>query len=269
MLDFDAMRAYPDIDPVAFSLGPVSIHWYGLAYLAAFAFAWWYGGLRAARPDSPFSKQEVADLIFYGALGTILGGRIGYVLFYGFERLLADPLYLFAFREGGMSFHGGMIGVTLAVWWFGRKTGKGLLEVTDFVAPLVPIGLGFGRLGNFANAELPGRAADVSWALVYPGDVIARHPSALYQAFTEGIVLFAIMVIVARRPRPVGAVSGAFLLAYGGLRFATEFFREPDAHLGFVALDWMSMGQVLSLPMILGGAALLALALNRGEAKRA
>ncbi len=264
VLDFAAMRPYPDIDPIAFSLGPISIHWYGLAYLAAFAFAWWYGGLRAARPDNAFSKQDVADLIFYGALGAILGGRIGYVLFYGFERLLEDPLYLFAFREGGMSFHGGMIGVTLAVWWFGRKKGQGLLEVTDFVAPLVPLGLGFGRLGNFANAELPGRVTDVSWALVYPGDVLARHPSALYQAFTEGLVLFVIMVWVAHRPRPMGAISGAFLMAYGCLRFMTEFFREPDAHLGFVALDWMSMGQVLSLPMILGGAGLLAFALKRG-----
>ncbi len=263
------MRSYPAIDPVAFSLGPISIHWYGLAYLAAFAFAWWYGTVRCARPDSPFSRQDVADLVFYGALGAILGGRIGYVLFYGTERLLADPLYLFAFREGGMSFHGGMLGVAAAVWWFGRRRGKSLFQTLDFVVPLVPIGLGFGRLGNFANAELPGRVTDVSWALVYPGDVVARHPSSLYQAFTEGLVLFAIVVWYAHRPRPTGAVTGAFLLAYGTLRFITEFFREPDAHLGFVALDWMSMGQVLSLPMILGGAALMAWSLQHGARRHA
>lgn len=263
------MRAYPAIDPVAFSLGPISIHWYGLAYLAAFAFAWWYGTVRARRRDSPFSRQDVADLVFYGALGAILGGRIGYVLFYGFERLLADPLYLFAFREGGMSFHGGMLGVTLAVWWFGRRKGRSLLEVTDFVTPLVPIGLGLGRLGNFANAELPGRVTDVAWALVYPGDVVARHPSALYQAFTEGLVLFALVVWFARHPRPTGAVTGVFLIGYGALRFTTEFFREPDAHLGFVALDWMSMGQVLSLPMIVAGAALLIWSLRNGAVRHA
>lgn len=263
------MRPYPDIDPIAINLGPIAIHWYGLAYLAAFAFAWWLGTRRAQRPGSPFSRQDVADLIFYGALGAILGGRIGYVLFYGFERLLADPLYLFAFREGGMSFHGGMIGVILAVWWFGRRQGRGLFEVTDFVAPLVPIGLGFGRLGNFANAELPGRVTEVSWALVYPGDVVARHPSALYQAFSEGLLLFAIMLLVAARPRPTGLVSGAFLLAYGGLRFVTEFFREPDAHLGFVALDWMTMGQVLCVPMILGGIGLVVWSLQRGGNTRA
>ncbi len=263
------MRAYPAIDPVAFSLGPISIHWYGLAYLAAFAFAWWYGTVRSQRADSVFSRQDVADLVFYGALGAILGGRVGYVLFYGFDRLLADPLYLFAFREGGMSFHGGMLGVTLAVWWFGRRKGRSLLQVTDFVVPLVPIGLGLGRLGNFANAELPGRVTDVAWALVYPGDVVARHPSALYQAFTEGLVLFAIVVWFARHPRPTGAVSGVFLIGYGALRFTTEFFREPDAHLGFVALDWMSMGQLLSLPMIVAGAALLIWSLRKGAVRHA
>lgn len=266
VLESAAMRAYPAIDPVAFSIGPISIHWYGLAYLAAFAFAWWYGMRRASRPGSPFAREHVADLIFYGALGVIIGGRVGYVLFYGFERLLADPLYLFAFREGGMSFHGGMIGLILAVWWFGRRTGKTLFQVTDFVAPLAPIGLGFGRLGNFANAELPGRVTDVPWALVYPGDTLARHPSALYQAFAEGLVLFVIMVWFARRPRSTGVVSAAFLIAYGCLRFTTEFFREPDAHLGFVALDWLTMGQLLSLPMIVCGIGLAIWALRRDAA---
>ncbi len=250
------MRDYPAIDPVAISLGPVAIHWYGLAYLAAFAFAWWFGVRRARRPDAPFNGQQVADLVFYGALGAVLGGRFGYVFFYGLEQFLDNPLYLFAFREGGMSFHGGMLGVLLAVWWYGRRQQRSFLQVTDFVALLVPIGLGFGRLGNFANAELPGRVTDVSWALVYPGDVVARHPSALYQAFTEGLVLFLLLLWFARRPRPTGAISALFLLGYGTLRFTTEFFREPDAHLGFVAFDWLTMGQLLSLPMIAAGLAL-------------
>lgn len=250
------MRSYPDIDPVAIALGPVAIHWYGLAYLAAFAFAWWFGVQRSRRPGSPFNAQQVADLVFYGALGAVLGGRIGYTLFYGFDRFLENPLYLFAFREGGMSFHGGMLGVFLAVWWYGRRQGRGFFQVTDFIALLVPVGLGFGRLGNFANAELPGRVTDVAWALVYPGDVVARHPSALYQTFTEGLLLFLLLLWFARRPRPVGAVSAMFLLGYGVLRFGTEFFREPDAHLGFIAFDWLTMGQLLCLPMIAGGVAL-------------
>lgn len=252
------MRDYPAIDPVAISLGPVAIHWYGLAYLAAFAFAWWFGVRRTQRPGSIFNPQQVADLVFYGALGAVLGGRVGYTLFYGFDQFLDNPLYLFAFRDGGMSFHGGMLGVLLAVWWYGRRQGRSFLQVTDFVALLVPVGLGFGRLGNFANAELPGRVTDVSWALVYPGDLVARHPSALYQAFAEGLVLFLVLLWFARKPRATGATSGMFLLGYGVLRFATEFFREPDAHLGFIAFDWLTMGQLLCLPMILGGAALMA-----------
>ncbi len=251
------MRPYPDIDPIAISIGPIDIHWYGLAYLAAFAFAWWFGVQRAKRPGSLFSREQVADLVFYGALGVIVGGRLGYVLFYGFERLLENPLYLFAFREGGMSFHGGMIGVAVAIWWFGRRTGKTLFQVTDFTAPLVPIGLGLGRLGNFANAELPGRVTDVPWGLVYPGDTVARHPSPLYQALAEGLVLFLLLWWFSSRARPAGSVTAVFLMGYGVLRFTTEMFRLPDVHIGFVAFDWMTMGQLLSLPMIVGGAGLL------------
>lgn len=265
------MIAYPDIDPIAVSIGPLDIRWYGLTYLAAFGAAWWLGNRRAAREDSGWSRDDVADLVFYGALGVVLGGRIGYVFFYNFDRLLDDPLYLFAIREGGMSFHGGMIGVILAVWWFGRKTGRGLLQVTDFTAPIVPIGLGSGRIGNFLNAELPGRIADVPWAFVYPQHAVrdlpsfdlltwtmtGRHPSSLYQAFTEGVLLFALVWLFSGRRRPGGAVSGMFLLGYGCLRFTTEFFREPDAHIGFVALDWLSMGQLLCVPMILVGLGLI------------
>jgi phosphatidylglycerol:prolipoprotein diacylglycerol transferase len=248
------MLAYPDIDPVAIALGPLEIRWYGIAYLCAFAFAWWYGNRRA--PAVGWSRDDVADLIFYGALGVVLGGRIGYVLFYGFERFLDDPLYLFAIRDGGMSFHGGLLGVAAGLVWFARKTGRRWLAVADFTAPLVPIGLGFGRLGNFVNRELPGRATDVAWALDW-GDGIGRHPSSLYQAFTEGLVLFAVLWWFTRRPRPAGATTGTFLIAYGVLRFTTEFFRRPDAHLGFVAFDWMTMGQILCLPMVAGGLALL------------
>lgn len=251
------MIPYPDIDPVAIALGPLEIRWYGISYLAAFACAWWLGNRRAGATGSDWTREQVADLIFYGALGAVLGGRVGYVLFYGFERLMADPLYLFAIREGGMSFHGGLLGVGIALVLFGRRTHRSFLQVADFTAPLVPVGLGFGRLGNFANLELPGRVTDLPWALVWPGEVIGRHPSSLYQAFAEGLVLFALVWGFSRIPRPAGSVSGIFLAGYGVLRFTTEFFRKPDDHLGFVAFDWMSMGQVLCIPMVVGGLALL------------
>jgi phosphatidylglycerol:prolipoprotein diacylglycerol transferase len=257
------MLAYPDIDPVALDLGPLEIRWYGIAYLAAFACAWLFGIRRAARPGSDWDRDQVADLVFYGALGVVLGGRVGYVLFYQFDRFLSDPLYLFAIREGGMSFHGGLLGVTLAGVWFARKTRRGVLAVADFTAPLIPIGLGLGRLGNFANGELPGRVTDVPWAFVWPGEVVGRHPSSLYQAFTEGVVLFLVVAWFSRVPRPEGSVCGLFLLAYGVLRFCTEFVRAPDAHLGFVAFGWLTMGQLLCVPMILAGLALMIFAWRR------
>jgi phosphatidylglycerol---prolipoprotein diacylglyceryl transferase len=264
---------YPDIDPIIVALGPLAVRWYGLAYLAAFALCWWLGNRRADRPGSGWTRQEVSDVVFYGAIGAVLGGRLGYTFFYGFDLLLDDPLYLLRIWEGGMSFHGGLIGTLLALWWFGRKTGRTFLQVGDFVAPLVPLGLGFGRLGNFANTELPGRATDSVFGFVYPcaADAVralnpmctgqwepfARHPSPLYQAFAEGLVLFGIVWLFSSRPRPVGAVSGVFLLAYGVFRFTTELFREPDVHLGFVALDWLTMGQLLSIPMIVIGILLI------------
>jgi phosphatidylglycerol:prolipoprotein diacylglycerol transferase len=257
---------YPIIDPIIVALGPLAIRWYGLAYLAAFAMAWWLGTRRAAQAG--FSRDEVSDVIFYGAIGVVLGGRIGYALFYGFDQLAANPLWLFKIWEGGMSFHGGLLGVMAALWWFGRKTGRGFFRVADFVAPLIPVGLGFGRLGNFINAELPGRPTDSVFGLIYPckldairslnplctgvWEEFARHPSPLYQAFAEGVVLFVGLWWFSRRPRPTMMVSGAFLLGYGMLRFTTEFFREPDAHLGFIAA-WLTMGQLLSLPMVLFG----------------
>lgn len=264
---------YPDIDPVIFSLGPLAIRWYGLAYLAAFALIWWLGRVRADRTGSRWGRQEVADVVFYGAVGAVLGGRIGYTLFYGFEQLMRDPLFILRIWEGGMSFHGGLIGAILGLWWFGRATGRSFLEVSDFVAPLVPLGLGLGRLGNFANTELPGRMTDSVFGLVYPcsaeairalnplcvgeWESFARHPSPLYQAFAEGLVLFVVVWVYSSRPRATGMVSGMFLVAYGVLRFITEFFRTPDAHLGFIALDWLTMGQLLSIPMVIVGILLL------------
>jgi len=264
---------YPDIDPVIVSLGPLAIRWYGLAYLAAFVLCWWLGRVRADRPGSGWSREAVSDLVFHGAVGAILGGRMGYTVFYGFDQWLRDPLFILRVWEGGMSFHGGLIGAILGLWWFGRKTGRSFLGVADFAAPLVPLGLGLGRLGNFANTELPGRVTDSVFGLIYPcaapairqinplcvgqWEPFARHPSALYQAFAEGLLLFAVVWLASARPRPVGVVSGVFLVGYGSARFVTEFFRVPDAHLGFVALDWMTMGQLLSIPMIILGSLLL------------
>lgn len=265
---------YPHIDPIIVSLGPVSVRWYGLAYLLGFALAWWLGNRRADAPGSGWTRQQVSDVVFYGAVGAVLGGRIGYSLFYGFEQLARDPLFLLRIWEGGMSFHGGLLGAILGLWWFARTSGRGFFAVSDFVTPLAPLGLGLGRLGNFANTELPGRATDSPFGLIYPcsaeavrqidalcvGDweSFARHPSPLYQAFAEGLVLFLVVWWFSARPRPYAAVSGLFLAGYGALRFLTEFFRTPDAQIGFVALDWLTMGQLLSLPMIIVGILLLA-----------
>jgi phosphatidylglycerol:prolipoprotein diacylglycerol transferase len=205
-------------------------------------------------------------LVFYTALGVILGGRIGYVLFYNFPTFLSNPLMIFKIWQGGMSFHGGLLGVLLAMGLFARKIGKGFFEVTDFIVPLIPPGLFFGRIGNFINGELWGRVSDVPWAMVFQtpgaGDQ-PRHPTPLYEAALEGVVLFIIVWLYSSRPRPSMAISGLFLLGYGGFRFAVEFFRQPDAHLGFIAFGWLTMGQLLSLPMILCGAIFLVWAYYR------
>lgn len=263
---------YPEIDPVIVALGPLAVRWYGLAYLAAFTLAWWLGRRRAARPGSGWSAQEVADVIFAGAVGAVLGGRIGYTLFYGFAELVRDPLYLLRVWEGGMSFHGGLIGTLIGLAWFARQTGRSFWSVSDFVAPLVPTGLGLGRLGNFANTELPGRVTDSVFGVVFPctadavrslnpmcmgaWETVARHPSSLYQAVAEGLLLFAVVWWFAARPRGTGAVSGVFLLGYGCLRICTETFREPDGHIGLLAMGF-TMGQMLSIPMVLIGILLL------------
>ena len=262
------MLVHPDFDPVAFSLGPLQVRWYGLMYLFGFIAGWTLGRYRATRPGSGWTSQQVDDLVFYIALGIILGGRIGYVLFYNFDVFLQDPLLLLRIWEGGMSFHGGLLGVLLAMGLYARKAGKDYFQVTDFIAPLIPPGLFFGRIGNFINGELWGRVSDVPWAMLFhtpgAGD-LPRHPSQLYQAALEGLALFVILWVYSARPRPTMAVSGLFLLGYGMFRFITEFFRQPDAHLGFVAFDWLTMGQLLSLPMILMGALFMAWAYRRQE----
>jgi phosphatidylglycerol:prolipoprotein diacylglycerol transferase len=247
-----------DIDPVAIALGPLKVHWYGVMYLVGFAAAWWLGVRRARRPGSGWNQEQISDIIFWGAMGVVLGGRAGYVLFYNFERFLSDPLWLFAVWEGGMSFHGGLLGVVVVMYLFGRQHKKSLFEMTDFIAPLIPVGLGAGRVGNFIGGELWGRVTDQPWGVVFPrsGD-LPRHPSQLYEFFLEGVVMFVVLWWFSSAPRPRMAVSGLFLLLYGSFRSLVEFVREPDAHIMFLAFDWLTMGQLLSLPMIVLGAGLL------------
>jgi phosphatidylglycerol---prolipoprotein diacylglyceryl transferase len=259
------MWKYPDIDPVLISLGPIKIHWYAISYLAGLGIVWWLLNRRVRQQKLDWNSDQIADLVFYGALGVIIGGRLGYMLFYNLDSLLANPLMLFRVWEGGMSFHGGMIGVFAGMYVYGRWHARAFFDITDFIAPAVPIALGCGRLGNFANGELPGRPTDVPWALIYPGDSIGRHPSSLYQFLLEGLVLFLILWTFSARKRPRMAVSGAFLLGYGCLRIVSEFFREPDLHIGFVAGNWVTLGQVLSLPMVLIGGAFLAYSYRQNQ----
>lgn len=262
------MIAFPNIDPVAFSIGPLSlfgktigplsVHWYGIMYILAFASAFLIGLWRAKKPFTALNTSQVEDLVFYGALGVVLGGRVGYMVFYNFQDLLANPFALFKVWEGGMSFHGGLIGVTLAMLLFARKTKLNFFDVTDFVAPLIPVGLGFGRIGNFIGGELWGRETNVPWGMIFPDDQLGlvRHPSQLYQAFLEGFLLAVLILWFANKPRPRATVSAFFLIFYGIQRFFVEFFREPDAHIGLVFQDWLSRGQLLSIPMIVVGVAI-------------
>ena len=270
-----------DIDPIALGLGPVRVHWYGIMYLLGFGIAWWLGRRRIRAGRLPGVNEEAfGDLLFYGILGVILGGRIGYVLFYAFDGFLANPLSLFKVWEGGMSFHGGLLGVVAAAWWWSRRHRLHLMDTVDFVAPLVPPGLGLGRLGNYIGGELWGRFTSRDWGVVFPGsdlgpytglpmeqlrqlhasgalDPFARHPSQLYQAVLEGLVMFCVLWWYSRRPRPRYAVAGLFALLYGCFRFLVEFVRVPDAQLGYLAFGWLTMGQLLSLPLIILGLAWL------------
>lgn len=260
----------PDIDPVAVHFPAVellgrifhpAIHWYGVMYLIGFIAGWALGVYRAGRADSGWKREEVGDVLFYIALGVIAGGRLGHVLFYGLGHYLTHPLEIFSIWEGGMAFHGALVGVIIAMWWYGRRTGRGFFAVADFVAPLTPIGLGAGRIGNFINQELWGRVTDVPWAMVFRTDpqALPRHPSQLYELALEGIVLFVVLWIYSSRPRPTGAVSAVFLIGYGVFRFAVEFVRAPtDGYVG-----WLTAGQFLTLPMIAFGAWLLFSALRR------
>ncbi len=263
------MLTHPNFDPVALQLGPVSVRWYGLMYLAAFALVLILGRLRIRRQAwLTISVRDLDDMLFLGVLGVVLGGRLGYILFYKPLEYLYDPIRVLYVWEGGMSFHGGFLGVIFAMWWFARSRAKHWFEITDFVAPLGPLGLGAGRIGNFINAELWGRATDVPWAIIFPQvDNAPRHPSQLYEFVLEGLVLFALTWWFSKSRRPLGAVSGVFLAGYGMLRFAVEFTREPDSFLGLLALG-LSMGQWLSLPMIAGGIAMLIWAYRAIETRR-
>ncbi|GAB4089481.1 prolipoprotein diacylglyceryl transferase [Hydrogenophaga soli] len=259
------MLMHPQIDPVALQIGPVAVHWYGLTYLAAFGLFMWLGLRRLGHPpfdrlvqQGQWFRRDVEDILFLGVMGVVLGGRLGYCLFYKPLYYATHPLEVFAVWQGGMSFHGGMLGVMAAMVWFARSRQRPFLQVMDFVAPCVPTGLAAGRVGNFINGELWGRVADPSlpWGMVFRGaGDMPRHPSQVYQFLLEGLLLFVVLWVYARRERAQGQVASAFLFGYGVLRFTAEYFREPDAHLGLLALG-MSMGQWLCVPMILGGAVL-------------
>jgi len=261
------MLAHPDIDPVAFHVGPLAVHWYGLMYLAGFAAGWWLGRRRTREAWRGLRAADFDDLLFFVLLGIVVGGRLGYLVFYGHQQLLADPAYAFRVWQGGMSFHGGLLGVIVAMAWFARSRGLAFFQVADFVAPLVPPGLFAGRIGNFINGNLWGAPTDLPWGMVFrapaAGD-LPRHPTQLYEALLEGVVLFAMLWLYSRSPRPLRTVSGLFLLGYGVMRFAVEFLREPDAHLGYLAFGWLTMGQLLTVPMIVAGIALLWWGLRAG-----
>lgn len=248
---------FPQIDPVLIAVGPFAVRWYGLMYLFGFLSAWVLGRYRARRcPD--FTLREFDDILTWGCFGVLVGARLGYVLFYDFGYYLQHPLEVFYLQRGGMSFHGGMLGVIFFMWYAANRRGKTLFQTMDFMAPLVPSGLFFGRLGNFINGELWGRVTDSPLGMVFPdGGRLPRHPSQLYEAALEGVLFFIILWVYSAKPRPRMAVSGLFLLGYGTFRFIVEFFREPDAHLGFVALNFFSMGQMLCIPMLAFGGFLL------------
>jgi len=248
------MLRFPQIDPVAFQLGPIEVHWYGIMYLIGFLAAWALAMYRANKPNSGWRSNQIADLIFYSAIGVIIGGRLGYMLFYQFSTFIHNPMTLFQIWQGGMSFHGGLLGVAIASLIYSRLQNRNWFDVLDFLAPLVPVGLAAGRIGNFINGELWGRETTVPWGMVFPnGGPMPRHPSQLYEFFLEGVLLFIILWIYSAKSRPRFAVAALFLFFYGLFRFCVEFFREPDVPIGFIAEGWLTEGQLLSFPMILIG----------------
>ncbi|MGK2946677.1 MAG: prolipoprotein diacylglyceryl transferase [Candidatus Malihini olakiniferum] len=285
--------AFPQFDPVIFSLGPVSLHWYGLMYLVGFLFSMWLAVRRANKLGNNWTKEELENLLYLGFLGVVIGGRLGYVLFYAFPSFISNPIYLFKVWDGGMSFHGGLVGVICVMLRVARRTKRSFFQIADFIAPLIPFGLGAGRLGNFINGELWGRVTtDASWAMLFPGarnedlmlavtnpqwqaifnqysqhGMLPRHPSQLYEMALEGIVLFILLNLFIRKPRPTGSVSGLFLISYGVFRIITEFFREPDVQLGLFS-NFISMGQILSLPMVFAGILMMIWAYRRQAEKQ-
>ena len=260
------MLTYPEIDPVIFSIGFLKIRWYGLMYLLGFVVAIMLAKARTKKSWSPIKRSEVDDLIFYCMLGVILGGRLGYVIFYGWQQLISDPFYIFRIMEGGMSFHGGLIGVIVALWLYGRKINKDMITMMDFVAPIVPLGLGFGRIGNFINGELWGKPTNVAWSFKVNGTSL--HATQLYEAFLEGLVLFLMLWIFTEKKRPKMQSSALFLIGYGIFRFFIEFYRVPDVHLNYLAFGWVTMGQILTAPMIIIGMTMFILANNKEKFSR-
>jgi phosphatidylglycerol---prolipoprotein diacylglyceryl transferase len=282
------MISYPAIDPIIFSVGPLAVRWYGLMYVIGFAAGWWLARRRAAKPESTWQPTEVDDLIFFAAIGVILGGRLGWILFYGGEQVMQDPLTIVRIWEGGMSFHGGLIGVLIATLIFARQRRRLFSDVLDFLAPLPGIGIFAGRIGNFINGELWGKPTSAPWGFIvdpaplYPVQaaeanrlcqrfsidpcVLHVHASQLYEGVLEGLLLFVVLWLFTRKPRPRSAPAGLFLLVYGVCRFAVEFVRVPDENRGYLLFDWMTMGQILSLPMVVLGAGVMIWAYNRHEA---
>lgn len=261
------MIPYPNIDPVAFQLGPFKVYWYGLMYLFGFTICWYITTLRVKHSDRGFTAEQVSDILFYVALGVIIGGRLGYCLLYNLPDTLHNPLHIFTVWKGGMAFHGGLVGVLIAVWLYGRKVNKTFLQITDLIAPAIPIGFALGRIGNFINGELWGRVTDMPWGMIPPGGDLPRHPSQLYESFLEGVVMFTILWIYSSKPRPTGAVSGLFLVLYGAFRIFIEFFRMPDVQIGYIAFGWLTEGQLLSLPMVIIGLIMMKCA-YRGKGKK-
>lgn len=252
------MLVHPNFDPVALQLGPIGVHWYGLMYVFGFLGVYLLGNYRvkhyAAAIRGHWQSEQISDLIFYGALGAVLGGRLGYVLFYKPAEYLANPIDILMVNQGGMSFHGGLLGVIVAIAIFARRTKRNLLEIGDFIAPLAPVGLFFGRMGNFINQELWGKPTDLPWGMVFTtADGVPRHPSMLYEAFLEGVLLLILLWLAARKERSAGVLSGLFLIGYALARMLVEFVRVPDAHLNYLLFDWVTMGHLLSLPMLMLG----------------